>query len=334
MMKQLAALAISADLLQYEWRSARREDALAIHELLVDIEAEDHRGWVDTLDDRQRDFDDPATNIETDTLLAFAPDGRLAALGWIIVLPPGETEHVAYLWGEVHPQHRRRGLGTFMLRWMERRAREILDQHPRDRPHNMRSNMLDTLTDRIALYEQEGFTWARSYYRMRRDLSLPIPEVRLPPGISLRVYTPDMSQATMQAIDEAFIDHWGHAPLDMEAWELFFVGTPSFRPEMTYLAMTDDGQVAGVCFNEVHEEENLALNDNQGWIRDLAVRRPWRKQGLGTALMCASMQAFRQAGLAYAGLGVDAENLTGALRIYEQLGFTVAKRYLAYSKTV
>jgi len=333
-MKQPGKLSKPANIMQYEWRPARREDALAIHELLLDIEAVDQRGWVDTLDDRQRDFEDPATNVETDTLLGFAADGRLAALGWIIALPPGETEVVAYLWGEVHPEHRQRGLGSYILRWMEARARAILDQHPKDRPHNMRSNMLDTLVDRIALYEQEGFTWVRSYYRMRRDLSLPIPEVHLPPGISLHTYTPEMSQATMQAIDEAFIDHWGHAPLDKEVWNLFFVGTPNFRPEMTYLAMTDDGQVAGVCFNEVNEEENLALNIRQGWIRDLAVRRPWRKQGLGTALMCVSMQNFRHAGLDYAGLGVDAENLTGALRIYEQLDFTVVKRYLSYSKTV
>jgi mycothiol synthase len=333
-MNQPDTLSIPADLMQYEWRPARREDALAIHELLLDIEAVDHRGWVDTLDDRQRDFDDPGVNIETDTLMAFTPAGQLAALGWVITLPPGETEHIAFLWGEVHPQHRGLGLGSYVLRWLEQRARAILDQYPKERPHNLRTNMLDSLVDRIALFEQEGFTWVRSYYRMRRDLSLPIPEVQLPPGISLRTYTPEMSQATMQAIDEAFIDHWGHTPLDMKAWELFFVGTPSFRPEMTYLAMTNDGQVAGVCFNEVHEEENLALNDNQGWIRILAVRRPWRKQGLGTALLCTSMQTFRRSGLDYAGLGVDAENLTGALRIYEQLDFTVVKRYLTYSKTV
>ena len=66
-MIQPGTLSIPANIMQYEWRPARREDALAIHELLLDIEAVDQRGWVDTLDDRQRDFDDPATNIETDT---------------------------------------------------------------------------------------------------------------------------------------------------------------------------------------------------------------------------------------------------------------------------
>jgi mycothiol synthase len=302
--------------------------------LLNDIEAVDQRGWVDTLDDRERDFDDPATNAQTDTLLGFAPDGQLAALGWVIPLPPGPTEHLAFLWGEVHPEHRQRGLGSYVLSWMETRGREIMSLRPSDLPHNLRSNMLDTLADRVALYEQHGFSWVRAYYRMRRDLSLPIPEVRLPPGISLHNYTAELDQATMQAVDEAFRDHWGYAPLDMEVWQLFFVGAPSFRPEMTYLAMADDGQVAGVCFNEVHSEENLALGVQQGWIRSLAVRRPWRKQGLGTALLCASMLAFRQAGLDFAGLGVDAENLTGALRLYEQLDFTVFSRYLAYNKTV
>ena len=183
----------------------------------------------------------------------------------MITLPPGETEHFAFLWGEVHPAAPPvADWAAMCCAGWKQRARAILDQHPKDRPHHLRSNMLDSLVDRIALYEQEGFTWVRSYYRMRRDLSLPIPEVHLPPGITLRNYTPELSQATMQAIDEAFIDHWGHAPLDKEVWNLFFVGTPNFRPEMTYLAMTDDGQVAGVCFNEVNEEENLALNDQAG----------------------------------------------------------------------
>jgi mycothiol synthase len=324
----------SSHVAEYSWRPASREDALAMHELMVDIESVDQRGWVDTLEERERDFNDPATCIETDTILGFTHSGKLAAIGWLIPLPPSDKEHLVYLWGEVHPEHRQRGLGSYVLKWMETRSREILASRPDNLPRYLRANTPDNLNDRINLYEQHGFEPVRSYYRMRRDLSLPIPEVRMPPGITLRTYAPELDQATMLAIDESFMDHWGYTPMDKEAWRVFFIDTPDFRPELTYLAVSEDGQVAGVCFNEIRQEENLALGTQQGWIRALAVRRPWRKQGLGTALMCASMRAFQQAGMDYAGLGVDSENLTGALHIYEQLDFSAVKRFLTFSKTV
>ena len=65
---------------------------------------------------------------------------------------------------------------------------------------------------------------------------------------------------------------------------------------------------------------------------DLGVRQPWRKLGIATAMLNASMQAFKADGLTTAGLGVDTDNLTGALRIYERLGFDPVMRYLTFSK--
>ena len=333
-MEHLITLPAPPELDEYHWRPARREDAFAMNELLNEIESVDRRGWVDTLDERERDFNDPTTNIETDTLLGFTNSGKLAAIAWVFPLPASQWEHLVFMWGEIHPAHRGRGLGSFVLNWMEARGRQILDTRPRDLPHNLRANTTDNLPDRIALYEQHGYQHVRSYYRMRRDLRLPIPEPVWPAGITVRNWSPELDLATMQSVDEAFSDHWGIVPVDEQAWRLFYSGTPDFRPDLTYLAMTEDGQIAGVCFNEVHQEENRILGIQQGWIHSLSVRRPWRKLGLGTALMCISMQAFQQDGLEYAGLGVDAENLTGALRIYERLDFTVVKRFMAFSKTV
>jgi len=66
----------------------------------------------------------------------------------------------------------------------------------------------------------------------------------------------------------------------------------------------------------------------------LGTRRPWRKRGIAATLMCESMRAFKAAGLDYAGLGVDTENPTGALGLYERLGFTVIKRSITFAKPV
>ena len=46
------------------------------------------------------------------------------------------------------------------------------------------------------------------------------------------------------------------------------------------------------------------------------------------------MEAFTSEDLDYASLGVDAENLTGALQLYERLGFEPVKRFVAYAKAI
>jgi GNAT superfamily N-acetyltransferase len=56
--------------------------------------------------------------------------------------------------------------------------------------------------------------------------------------------------------------------------------------------------------------------DDLGWIGDLAVRAPWRRRGLGQALLLHSFRLFADAGKQRAGLGVD--NATGALARYER----------------
>src|SRR5690606_18977424 len=123
-----------------------------------------------------------------------------------------------------------------------------------------------------------------------------------------------------QALDEAFRDHWGNEPISAEDWELFFVGSSNFRPDLTPVALDGD-EVAAVSFNTVDPEENARQAQSTGWIRTLGTRRPWRKRGLASALLVWSMRAFREAGLDTATLGVDAENPTGALGLYEGLGF-------------
>lgn len=324
----------------YEWRPARREDAQAIHELLRDVETVDQRGNVDTLDERERDFNDPSTNIATDTYLAFTPAGKVAAMGWIFSPPVPGDEWVAFVWGEIHPEHREQGLEDFIMEWMEARGRQILAQRPADVPHCLRAFCNETATGRVAMFERHGFERVRYSYRMRRDLKEPIPPVELPAGLRLAEWQPELDQATMDACNEAFEDHWGHIPFNYEAWQLWFSGHAAFRGDLSFIIIDEAAapgsfqQVAGFTMNKIFTEENAVQGIQEGWIHELGVRRAWRKKGLATALLCASLHAFKNAGLEYAGLGVDTENLTGALRIYERLGFTPIRRNITFSKTV
>jgi len=70
----------------------------------------------------------------------------------------------------------------------------------------------------------------------------------------------------------------------------------------------------------------------RGWIDQVAVRRPWRKQGLGMALLQQAFGAFYQLGIPRVGLGVDGQSLTGAQRLYERAGMQVTMHIGTYEK--
>ncbi len=319
----------------YDVRPVGPEDSRAINQMLLEIEAVDQRNFIDTLEDRQRDLTDPETNPATDSLVFLTPEGKAAGLGWIFTPQEPGQEYVSFLTGEVHPQHRQQGLGEIILSWAEARARQILCGMPSDRPCMMRAFIKDGLQDRVLLYEKHGFKAARSFYRMKRDLSQPISQSYWPPGVTLTAWDSERSDEALEVINEAFSDHWGFIPMSPDLWRQWVLDHEDFRPDLSFMVLSaETGEIVGMTVNKVNQAENYARGILEGWVMDLCVRRPWRKLGLATALLNISMQAFKADGLEYAGLGVDTENETGALRIYERLGFKPEIRFITYTKPV
>lgn len=326
-------LKLPLTLQEYTWRPVRREDSHPLNALLLAAEAQDRRGWVDTLEDRERDLTDPESNPETDSLAVFTPEGQLVAFGWIFTPPPSDTESISFLDGNVHPDFRQRGLGTAIVKWLVQRGGEIQNSISGPPAHYLRVTFPDYLNSNGNLFAKQGFQPIRYYYRMRRDLSQPIPEYKVPESLHLQTWNPELNADALKADNEAFEDHWGHIPLDEEHWNTWFLQHEDFRPELSFM-VTDGQEIAGLSINKVRTAENAVTGIQEGWIQSLAVRRPWRRQGIASALLCASMQVFKSAGLDFAGLTVDTDNLTGALRIYERLGFSVVTRFISVSKTI
>jgi ribosomal protein S18 acetylase RimI-like enzyme len=144
-------------------------------------------------------------------------------------------------------------------------------------------------------------------------------------GLRLVGYEPPMGQPLLAIHNEAFLDHWGSEPLTPEIWNHEFVGDPFFRGDLSFVVL-DGAEIAGYTVNYVVESDWQAAGIREGWVGQLGVRRPWRKRGVATALLVRSMEAFRAAGLEAATLGVDAENPTGALGVYERVGFRPIRR--------
>jgi mycothiol synthase len=233
-------------------------------------------------------------------------------------------------WGVVVPEYRRRGLGTALHR--SSRARLVADAatDPRPGPRELRGWGLDAETGEIALLTAEGYVPIRYGFEMRRPLTGALPEHALPPGLELRPVTPDQHRAIFDADNEAFQDHWGLRTPGEGDFIALFEG-PEADTSLWCIAWDGD-QVAGVVVNLIAVEENAALGIQRGWLEHVSVRRPWRGRGVAKALCAASFRVLRERGMTEAWLGVDGTNPNGALQLYDDLGFTVVRRWQVYGR--
>jgi mycothiol synthase len=286
------------------------EDAPAVTELLrlVEEAATGEPEWSEadlTHEWSRLDLDQDAWLVEV--------DGRPA--GYVHVERRGE--HVIAD-GYVHPGLERRGIGSELLRVTEERARE-LDAERLYNPTWVGDPCVD------ALYERLGYSPARYFWRMLAELDAE-PTVRLPAGIELRrMRYPDDARTVYETLDESFADHWNHRPRTFEEWAPRVFGRPDFEADLSWLALEGD-EVVGASAN------NWKHNGDWGWIGALGVRRPWRRRGIGEALLEASFAGFFRRGERRVALGVDAQSETGATRLYEKAGMRVLWESVVYEK--
>ena len=234
--------------------------------------------------------------------------------------------------GWVSPAFRRRGLGRALLHWAEDRAREVALVDGRTGERSLSSWPDEEQTGAVALYESEGYAIVRYGFMMVRDLSEPIPELSLPAGLEMRPVDPADHRRIWDADTEAFRDHWNpgeRTDADFEGW----FASPDIDTGLWRVAWEGD-EVAGSVMNCIYPEENETLGVSRGWLDHVSVRRPWRRRGVASALIADSLRAIRDAGMTEAALGVDAESLTGALRVYENLGFRRARTGVSYRKAM
>jgi mycothiol synthase len=230
----------------------------------------------------------------------------------------------------VDPAWRRRGIGTWLQHLLEEHAAELAQRYPTDKPTFLGTWAADTEKERIALVRRFGFEPARFFFDMARPSLDGIEEPLLPQGLELRPVSVEQMKQLWDADVEAFRDHWGGFDGSDERFEQW-KKDPKFDPSLFVVAWDGD-EIAGGVVNQINETENAAFNRKRGWLQSVFVRRPWRRRGLGQAVVLRSLQVFRDRGMTSAGLGVDAENPTGALGLYERTGFEVEMRSTAYRK--
>ncbi|HEX2767297.1 MAG TPA: GNAT family N-acetyltransferase [Candidatus Limnocylindria bacterium] len=258
-------------------------------------------------------------------------DGRPVAYEWVdwVDTTDGLREYRSR--GFVEPAFRRRGIGGLLWADGLRRIVELAASHDTERP-----TVLGTWTPEGAigahrLAERHGLEPVRWFFDMERRIDGDLPAIPpLPEGIEVRPVTAEDGPRIWDADHDAFRDHWGGFD-DSEAAYRRWAESPEFEPSLFIVAFEGD-EIAGAVLNAIYPEENEELGIRRGWLDSVFTRRAWRRRGLARALIVRAFALLRERGMEIAALGVDADNPSGALGLYESVGFSVTERMTAWRR--
>lgn len=269
----------------------------------------------------KNEWNNDGFKLETDAVLVQTDAGRVVGYEEF-----GNThEHYSLRTdGYVHPDFKGLGIGTTLLRTIEARARAEMDLAAADLRVFIRSTLDSKDEAGNTLHRAEGYFPRRYHWRMEIKLEAAPAAPVWPEGIELRPFDREAhARAVWEATNEAFRDHWGSHDVSLDDWQHGRFGRTDFDPTL-WLVAWDGDEIAGFSQNRIR----MGI----GWVGTLGVRRPWRKKGLGLALLQHSFDGFYRRGMKTIGLGVDASNPTGATRLYQRAGMYVASEFLTYEK--
>jgi mycothiol synthase len=302
-------------------RPVTRGDAPEIVDLLNACDVAEVGEPDSSLEDLENDWSmegfDPATD-------AWVAEGSAGLVGYAYAgdqFRTGELE--GDLW--VHPEHYEPELAGRLLGLAERRAAALAVERGYEAP-TLDVFCVDANRTKRELLRKHGYELLRTVYRMTVDLGGELPEAPTPDGLEIRTLRLEADEHTMfTTMHDAFADHFRQSDEPFEAWKTRLLGHPNFRPELWWLAWdAASGEPAGALIAYDHGD--------LGWVQGLGVRRPWRRRGLGAAMLAHALAAFKERGQLRVDLGVDAEGATRPLRVYEGAGMRVSAAYELLTK--
>ena len=256
-------------------------------------------------------WESPDVDFDNDVLVAERPDGSLVGYADLGV-------HGDHVWIDL------RGLEREPLRALLGAIEERAASKKPD------ANFIGYTAGEDALvrelFESSGYEVVRHSFRMEIDLEDDPAEPEWPAGFTVRAMRKGEEERMYEAHMTSFADLWMFDPEPFEIWRHWFVDDTAFDPSLWFLAEHGDA-LAGVALTRAAENE-----PGLGWVRVLGVMPEYRKQGLGQALLRHTFAEYTRRGFDRVGLGVDAENPTGAVRVYEHVGMRVVRRNMQLEK--
>lgn len=327
------------------WRAMRRSDARGLHRLLVEAGQVDDPAHSVSRREVARGMRDPRFTPGVDGVVGVARSGAIVAAASARLGAEPERSALAgvdphrevALEATVHPAWRGRGVGRVLLERQVARGRRLLEGARSAFPGRLVAGAREVNVQTVALLEAAAFHRARSWLTLDRSAACPPPHRGLPAGMRLERFRLGLSEATRVALNDAFRDHWGFAPLSRAEWRRDSGG--DFAPKLSRLVVSGRGtrqsplRVEAFALTELPRRDWARAGSPFGRIATVGVVRGSRGLGLSTVVVAEAIRAYGRAGLLRVELDVDATNPSGALGMYERLGFRERDRAVTYALT-
>jgi mycothiol synthase len=313
-------------------RALTTTDLPAWSRLLAAAESVDDTGEHYDERDLAEELANPDIDPHRDVIGAFDEDDLVGYFTAYARSAAGDFAKI-HLSGTVHPQRRGQGIGTLLAERMVARADEAhAEKHP-TLPAKLTFTGLVANTAQADLLGSVGLVPERWSFGMRVRLAdVEERPLVLPHGFVLRRYDDSYADEMLAAHNEAFLDHPNFAPWNDVMWKQWVTESRSFRPDLSFVVVEDTRpeRIASYVQSAEFDAHHQATGRREGYVGKVGTRREFRGRGLAGALLAHCLVAYRDAGLDEAALDVDSENPTGALGVYQRVGFRVERRWTDY----
>ncbi len=311
------------------WRPLTIADAAELARLYAAAEEADRTGEHFDADDLTEVLTEPNVDLARATIAAWAGD-RMVAYGIVHRRDQANPVHLVYLESMVHPEYRDDTIAAHLIEWFVKTGREVHARAFPDAPLELRHDAHRNQHWIAGVLAGAGYTHRRTIATMRVSLTeLPV-QPALPAGIEPVLFAPEHDLATLDARNDTFADHWGATAFTLEAWRHKVTGSKTFRPDLSFLVVSPDGEVRAFVLSHVFAADEAATGVREQYVAWIGTRKAQRGKGIAAGLLGHTLQVGQAAGYERALLNVDFDNATGALGVYERCGFRIADEWHAY----
>lgn len=293
------------------------QDAQSVYDLMIRCDMRDV-GFPDTdIEDLGHDWEQ--INLARDAWLAFDAKGTLH--GYSAILPWGEGARMV-IFDDPGTEDSDLFLGLLLM--CEKRAVNIIQEMNNSAKRGIYTHLSDSAVYQRSILEEAGYRIKKYIFNMHKDLSGAQLDSELPQGFSIRTTISGQDEPAIHALMQEAFDWRERERQSFEDWKKFMIHPDTFIADLWFLAVKDS-EIIGTCL--------CFKQSNIGWIRQLAVKKPYRKLGIGSALLQHSFKTFRALGLSKAGLAVESVN-ANVVNFYLSAGMYKAVHLDEYVKEI
>lgn len=314
---------------RFRLRPLDTSDIRAWTKLLTATEAVDHQDEFLGEEDLSGFLDDPDDDYQRGSLAVYDADAMVGYTS-VHIRSAAEPVHLMRLVGNVHPDYRDQGIGSYLLERAQRMARPLHDERFAGQPLALSGSCQERNMGAVDLFTAHGYQPSRWFLRMTCDLTAEPPTAPVPHGVRIVPFTKELTDDARLVHNEAFRDHWDSTDISEQGWD-HFISYSAFRPQYSFLAY-EAGEPLALLIGHDYDSYTKATGLRDLYVPTVGTRRKARGRGLATALLATAMRAAWADSFDASTLDVDADSPTGAGRIYERAGYKVKDRWIKMTK--